>query len=110
MNIPRIVGDGWVLHIEDGFIGWELSHPSGGVPNADAFRILAMASDEFPAKRIVDEYDGKHVVVWGTRFGPLYEDALAFLRKWGVKCEGVDIPEMQGERGPYDSANPGPAD
>lgn len=110
MNIPRIVGDGWVLYVEDGFIGWELSHPSRGVPNADAFRILAMVNDEFPSQRIVDEYEEKHTVVWGTRFGPLYEDTINFLRTWGVKCEGVDIPEMQGERGPYDSNNPDPAD
>jgi hypothetical protein len=91
-NIPKIVGDGWELFIKDGFIGWEFS----GLE----YRILDMVNAEFPPERIVDEYDERHVVVWGTKFGPLYEDTLDFLHKWGVKCKGVDIPEMDGESGP----------
>lgn len=91
-NQPKIVGDGWELYIQDGFIGWEI--------NGLQYEILDMVNSEFPPEKIVDEYDEKHVVVWGTRFGPLYEDTLEFLHKWGVKCDGVNIPEMDGESGP----------
>lgn len=109
-NEPKIVGDGWTLHIEEGYLGWDISAPDGGIPDAAGFKILGMVKEEFPAQRIVDEYDEKHIITWGTRFGPLYDDALEFLHKWGVKCEGVDLPEMEGESGPYDENNPAPAD
>lgn len=98
METTKIVGDGWKLWVEDGRGGWEFE----GAP----WEIYDMVSSEFPAERLVEEYDGRHIVTWGTRFGPLWEDVLEFLTKWGVKAEGVDVPEFAGEQGPFDETNP----
>ena len=100
--MPKIVGKTWELWVEEGRLGWEFE----GVPTD----IYKMVNDEFPASRLVDEYDEKHVITWGTKFGPLYEDVLEFLGKWGIEARGENLPEMDGERGPYDESNPPPAD
>lgn len=92
--MPKIVGQTWELSITDGRGGWEFD----GWPS----QIRKMVNDEFPPERIVEQYDEKHIITWGTRFGPLYDDVLEFLAKWGVEARGVDLPKMEGENGPRD--------
>jgi hypothetical protein len=99
---PKIVGDNWVLWVVDGRLGW--------YHDGWDFTAYNMVNAEFPAERLVAEYDEKHIITWGTRFGPLWEDVLEFLHKRGIKAEGVNLPEMGGERGPYDELNPPPAE
>ncbi|NBW09350.1 MAG: hypothetical protein EBR82_15125 [Caulobacteraceae bacterium] len=99
---PRIVGDNWVLWVVDGRLGW--------YHDGWDFTAYNMVNAEFPTERLVAEYDEQHIITWGTRFGPLWEDVLEFLHKWGIKAEGVNIPKMDGERGPYDETNRPPPD
>jgi|688.fasta_scaffold314197_2 hypothetical protein len=102
MDKPKIAGKGWELWLDEDYLGWEFS--------GEPYDICKMVSDEFPNRRVDQEYDEKHIITWGTRFGPLYEDVLAFLEKWGIKARGVGLPEMGGERGTYDELNPPPLD
>lgn len=96
--MPKVVGEGWELWVEDGRNGWDFS--------GTEWKIYDMVNDAFPSRRLVDEYDEKHIITWGTRFGPLYEDVLEFLHKWGVKAKGVNIPPRGGERGVFDETAP----
>jgi hypothetical protein len=91
---PYIEGDNWKIWIEDGREGW--------LHDGWDFTALRMLNSEFPVERLVDEYDGHHTITWATRFGPLFHDALEFLAKWGIKAEGVNIPESGGEIGTID--------
>jgi hypothetical protein len=99
---PKLVGDGWELWLDEDYLGWEFS--------GEPYDICKMVSDEFPNRRVNQEYDEKHIITCGTRFGPLWEDVLEFLRERGIKARGVHLPKMGGERGPYDDSNPPPAE
>lgn len=101
-RVAKIVGDGWELWLEADYLGWEFS--------GEPYEIWKMVSEEFPNRRIDDEYNEKHIITWGTRFGPLYDDVIEFLGKWGIKARGVGLPKMSGERGPYDDLNRPPRD
>jgi hypothetical protein len=94
MKTPKIVGDSWELWVEDSHTGWKfLGHP---------FSIYEMIDKEFPCERLIDEYDEKHIITWGTKFGPLWKDVLTFIKQKGIKARGIALPKMQGERGPSD--------
>ena len=90
---PYIKGDNWTIWIERGDEAW--------LHDGWDFTALEMLNSEFPAERLVKEYDERHIITWMTRFGPLWDDVLEFLHKWGIKAEGVNIPVPTGERGPF---------
>ncbi len=91
---PKIVGKKWEIWLDEDCYLWDFA--------GDGLEISKMLAEEFPSSLIYESYRDRYAAAWGTRFGPLYEDSLAFLRKWGVKCEGVDLPELNGEAGPAD--------
>ena len=91
---PKIVGTGWEIWLNEDCYLWEFS--------GEGAEIAKMLSGGFPSERIYESYRNCHTTVWGTTFGSPYEDALAFLHEWGVKCEGADLPKLDGETGPMD--------
>lgn len=92
--MPKIAGNGWEIWLNEDCYIWEFS--------GDGREIARMLSGEFPGNLIYESYRDRYITIWGTKFGPLYEDAIEFLSRWGVKCHGVDLPEMAGETGPSD--------
>lgn len=97
MTDDHIEGAGWNAWVAEGYPLWEVRDERGD----QVVEIYNMISSEFPADRILEEYLEKFVITHGNRLGPLYEEVVAFLERWGVKATAVNI-EYGGEDGPAD--------
>jgi hypothetical protein len=97
MTGEHIAGNGWVAWVSDGYPLWMVEMPDGD-QNTDIYKMI---SSEFSSQRVLDEYLEKFVITHGNRLGPLYEDVVEFLKKWGVAAKAVNVT-YEGEGGPAD--------
>jgi hypothetical protein len=86
----RLEGDGWSIWTDRAGATWDFSGQPG--------KILSMLYEEFPSEKVERYYDT--TVEYGRLYGMLYEDALAFLLKWGIKATVVGLEPLYPERPP----------
>ena len=92
-NTPetRIDGNGWSAWVEDVF------GPQWAFSGADP-QIMKMLESEFDEGRL-KMYDASSTE-FGRRYGPLYDDVVAFLETWGFKVYAVGVSPMYPETPP----------
>jgi hypothetical protein len=72
------------------------------IPGNCGSKIPTLAGSFWAIRSQSTKYDEKHIITWGTKFGPLWKDVLTFIKQKGIKARGIALPKMQGERGPSD--------
>jgi hypothetical protein len=92
MTGPKIAGDGWEAWFDESAFSWRMS---GG-----EWAILKMIKDRFPADVIESDYMTISKAEDDRPFGPLYEDAVAFLNQWGVRASADGVSPAVSEDPP----------
>lgn len=82
----RIVGKDWRVMYDEVARIWVAETDDEKIDVDTCLRVLRMLREEFPSKRIWENYRPFSEVIWGRLLGTLYPDAVEFLNKWGIEA------------------------